>query len=55
MNLYENVVNAMIDGREQELYEVLKEELKEEVKAAAIDYRKVIEISEVMEKLEVFI
>jgi len=55
MNVYEGVVNAIIDNTEEELYEVLKSELIQEVKKESINFLKVKELTEVLEKLEVLI
>lgn len=55
LNLYKEVVNAIIEDNEVELYEVLKNELIKEVKKESIDFRKVNELTEVLEKLEVLV
>lgn len=55
MNLYEEVVNAIIDNREYELYEELKCELVNEVTKESINFKRVNEITSVLEKLEVLI
>ena len=55
MNFYELVVDALCKNEEQTLYKQLKKELQEEVSKDMINYRKVQNIAEVLEKLEVLL